>query len=152
MTDHDEKIAEQAVEGLSRRFEIDPKAESHFAWLRTRLSVERTLMAWVRTAASLIGFGFTIVQFFARLRQQDGAAAGPIESHARAFGLALIAAGVLSLVVSMFQYQWLVRYLRTRFRPLAGLTGGPSGTPLMALAAVLLLIGLAAFLSVFVHF
>lgn len=33
---------------------------SHFSWLRTRLSVERTLMSWVRTAIALIGFGFTI--------------------------------------------------------------------------------------------
>ena len=39
-------------------------ADSHFAWLRTRLALERTMMAWQRTAVSLIGFGFAIVQFF----------------------------------------------------------------------------------------
>jgi putative membrane protein len=151
MTDHDEKMTEQTDEGLSRRFEIDPKAESHFAWLRTRLSLERTLMAWVRTAVSLIGFGFTIVQFFARVRQQEGAAAGPIVTHTRAFGLSLIGAGIVALVVSMVQYRWLVHYLRTKFRPLAGVTGGPSGTPLMAVAGILLVIGLAALLSVFFY-
>ena len=36
---------------------------SHFSWLRTRLSIERTLMSWVRTSTALIGFGFTIFQF-----------------------------------------------------------------------------------------
>jgi putative membrane protein len=152
MSDHNDKMAEQAEEGLSRRFEIDPKAESHFAWLRTRMSVERTLMAWVRTAVSMIGFGFTIVQFFARLREKEGAEVGPILAHARAFGLSLIGAGIVTLVISMFQYRWLLDYLRTKFRPLAGVTGGPSGTPLMAMAGVVLLIGLAAFVSVLFHF
>jgi uncharacterized membrane protein YidH (DUF202 family) len=31
---------------------------------RTRLSYDRTLMAWIRTATSLISFGFTIYKFF----------------------------------------------------------------------------------------
>ena len=39
------------------RFAVKATAESHFSWLRTRLSVERTLMSWVRTSVSLIGFG-----------------------------------------------------------------------------------------------
>ena len=29
----------------------------HFSWLRTRLGLENTLGTWIRTAASLIGFG-----------------------------------------------------------------------------------------------
>ena len=45
---------------------------THFAWLRTRMAAERTLEAWVRTAISLIGFGFTIVKFFERLNQIPG--------------------------------------------------------------------------------
>jgi hypothetical protein len=32
---------------LAGRFEVRVTADSHFAWLRTRLSVERTLMSWV---------------------------------------------------------------------------------------------------------
>ena len=31
--------------------------QAHLAWLRTYMSLERTLDAWVRTAAALIGFG-----------------------------------------------------------------------------------------------
>ena len=45
------------------RFEVRVTADTHFGWLRTRLSVERTMMSWIRTAVSLIGFGFAIVQF-----------------------------------------------------------------------------------------
>ena len=54
------------------RFEVRVTADTHFGWLRTRLSVERTMMSWVRTAVSLIGFGFAIVQFFERLQQMPG--------------------------------------------------------------------------------
>jgi uncharacterized membrane protein YidH (DUF202 family) len=34
------------------RFEVQITADSHFAWLRTRLAVERTMMSWLRTAVS----------------------------------------------------------------------------------------------------
>jgi uncharacterized membrane protein YidH (DUF202 family) len=50
-----------------RRFEVKLTAETHFSWLRTRMSTERTLMSWVRTGTALIGFGFTIFQVAARL-------------------------------------------------------------------------------------
>jgi putative membrane protein len=44
------------------RFEVRVTADSHFGWIRTRLSPERTMMSWLRTATALIGFGFAIVQ------------------------------------------------------------------------------------------
>ena len=37
------------------RFEVRITSDSHFAWIRTRLALERTPMAWVRTAVALIG-------------------------------------------------------------------------------------------------
>ena len=40
------------------RFEVRASASDHFAWIRTRLALERTIMAWLRTAVALIGFGF----------------------------------------------------------------------------------------------
>ena len=48
------------------RYEVKVTATDHFPWLRTRLAVEH-IMAWLLTA-SLIGFGFAIVQFFERMR------------------------------------------------------------------------------------
>jgi len=54
------------------RFEVRLTADTHWGWIRTRLSVERTLMSWVRTSVSLIGFGFTIVQFFERFNNMEG--------------------------------------------------------------------------------
>ena len=72
------------------RFEVKPTAGNHFAWLRTRMSIDRTLMAWVRTATALIGFGFTIVQFFERLGSMDNvaAAARPLTDRAAHFATA----------------------------------------------------------------
>jgi putative membrane protein len=44
-------------------FDVQPSVNNHFAWLRTVMGLERTLMAAVRTSMSLIGFGFTVAQF-----------------------------------------------------------------------------------------
>ncbi len=99
------------------RFEVRVTADTHFGWLRTRLSVERTLMSWVRTAVSLIGFGFAIVQFFERLQQMPGISPAAFPKAPEYLGLALISCGVLALLVSIWQYRWTVRYLWQDLRP-----------------------------------
>ena len=45
-----------AMPSPTQRFEVHATAGDHFAWIRTRLAIERTLMAWVRTSTALIGF------------------------------------------------------------------------------------------------
>src|SRR5271165_5286034 len=67
-------MANSTVDTIPGRFEVKATAADHFSWLRTRLSVERTMMSWVRTATALIAFGFTIVQFFARIQETPGVA------------------------------------------------------------------------------
>lgn len=137
----------------SGRFDVRPTATDHFAWLRTRLSIERTMMAWVRTAVALIGFGFSIVQFFDRLGSLDGAAPPRFPDAPRYLGLMLISCGILALVISIWQYQWGVRYLQSReFAVIAGIEGGPSQTPVLYVSFVLILVGLFAFFSVFFRF
>ena len=86
------------------RFEVKATASDHFAWLRTRLSVERTMMSWVRTATALIGFGFTIVQFFARIQDTPGIAPAYFPHAPRYLGLSLILCGVMALVISIWEY------------------------------------------------
>jgi len=95
-------------EPSTARFEVRVTSDSHFAWLRTRMALERTLMAWVRTSVALIGFGFTIVQFFQRLGGMEGVAPAARPQAPRHLGLALIGAGVLSLVISTWQYRRVV--------------------------------------------
>jgi putative membrane protein len=136
------------------RFEVRTTSDSHFGWIRTRMALERTLMAWVRTGVALIGFGFTIVQFFERLRDMEGVAPPVRPQAARYLGLALIGAGVLSLVVSAWQYRRIVDYLwSSQFKPIAGLeTRGMrpaiTQTPLLVVVIAVLLIGVFAFVSV----
>ena len=69
------------------RFEVRVTSDSHFGWIRTRLSIERTMMSWIRTAVALIGFGFAIVQFFERLGQMPGARPAAYPDAARDLGL-----------------------------------------------------------------
>ena len=93
------------------RFEVRTTSDSHFSWLRTRLSLERTMMSWLRTATALIGFGFAIVQFFERLQQAPEAHSAYLPDAPIYLGLALIACGILALVVAIWEYRWALHYL-----------------------------------------
>ena len=131
------------------RFEVRVTADSHFAWVRTRLSLERTMMSWQRTAVALIGFGFAIVQYIEHLQQLPGARTAYLPEAPRYLGLALIACGILALAISLWQYSWSIRYLWGEpYTPLAGVTKEGKHTPVMAVAIVLILIGLFAFFAV----
>ena len=131
------------------RFEVRVTADSHFAWLRTRLALERTIMSWLRTAVALIGFGFAIVQYLNRLQQTPGARSAYLPTAPEYLGLALIACGVLALVISIWQYRWGLRYLwGDPFTPIAGVTKEGKQTPVMAVAILLIGVGLFAFFAV----
>ena len=138
-------------EAHASRFEVRVTADTHFGWLRTRLSVERTMMSWIRTAVSLIGFGFAIVQFFERLAQMPGASTTYFPEAPKYLGLSLIACGIVALVISIWQYLWTVNYLRSgSFAPIAGLREGMH-SPVLAVAALLVCIGAFAFGAVLLH-
>src|SRR5215469_13837855 len=135
--------------GVDNRFDVRVTADSHFGWIRTRLSVERTMMAALRTAVSLIGFGFAIYQFLERLGDLPG---GLTAHHPRApqyLGLSLIFCGVLLLLISIWQYWWTVRYLwQGTFASIAGMTKEGLQSPLVAVAILLVFVGLFAFFAV----
>jgi putative membrane protein len=134
---------------VAGRFEVRATASDHFAWVRTRLALERTIMAWLRTATALIGFGFAIVQFFERLQQTPGVRPAYIPNSPQYLGLALISCGILALVISIWQYWWSIRYLwGDPFTPIAGVTKEGVQTPVLAVAIILICIGLFAFLAV----
>ncbi len=131
------------------RFEVRATAADHFAWVRTRLALERTMMAWQRTAVALIGFGFAIVQYFNHLQQIPGARPAYLPTAPEYLGLALISCGIVALVVSLWQYRWTVRYLwGGSFAPIAGLTKEGMQSPVIVVAILLIFIGLFAFFAV----
>src|ERR1700751_2151693 len=117
------------------RFEERATADSHFGWIRPRLSVERTMMSWQRTAVALIGFGFAIVQYINHLQEIPGARSAYLPTAPEYWGLALISCGILALVISLWQYLWTVRYLwGGSFAPIAGLTKEGMQSPVIAVA------------------
>jgi putative membrane protein len=131
------------------RFEVKADVPTHFAWLRTRMSIERTLMSWVRTSTALIGFGFTIFEFLYRFNKTPGVEAPEYPRAPWFLGLGLIGTGIVGLIIALWEYRSLVRYLWERdFKPVAGVSEFAHHTPVVAVSVVLILIGIFAFAAV----
>lgn len=78
---------------------------------RTWLAQERTMLAWIRTATSLITFGFAIYSFF-------GISTGPGSKHAtelgaRIFALSLIGIGLTALLAAAIQRRQAIAGLKS---------------------------------------
>ena len=114
---------------------------------RSREAADRTLMAWIRTALSLIGFGFAIASF-RDILLEGGLIRNPHKEFngALVFGLSFVSLGVLGLLAATLQHWNILQHLKqadfsyTGFRPLA-----------FIMAILLMLIGLFAFIAVLVH-
>ena len=127
------------------------KRRTGMSFQRTRMSADRTLMSVIRTSLSLIGFGFTIFQFFEKLKQADMvvSAHGP-----RLFGMALVWLGIGMLVFGIVYHVQFMRGLRKARNTMKGsaLIHGESGFPVsltLISAIVLLIIGIAAIIYMF---
>ena len=142
-------MADPHTASAAGRFEVRASASDHFAWIRTRLALERTIMSWLRTAVALIGFGFAIVQYLNHLQQIPGGRPTDFPTTPEYLGLALISCGIVALVISIWQYWWGIRYLWGEpFTPIAGVTKEGKQTPIMAVAILLIGVGLFAFFAV----
>ena len=88
---------------LSIKAAIATDASTRFSFERTLLSHERTQMSWVRTATSLITFGFTIYKFFqfeigASVQPRTHQVIGP-----REYAMFMIAIGLVALLIATIQ-------------------------------------------------
>jgi putative membrane protein len=82
------------------------------AFDRTRAAYERTMMAWIRTATSLITFGFTIYKFF-QIEEPPGRQnrlIGP-----RGFAFILVSIGLCSLILATLEYRQNIRTLGAHY-------------------------------------
>jgi len=88
---------------------LDPSTELAFA--RTRAAYERTMMSWIRTATSLITFGFSVYKFF-QLEAPSGVLRNRLVGPRR-----FACPGVFrlfSLLLATFEYRQNIRTLGAR--------------------------------------
>ena len=118
----------------------NPLSSNQLAVDRTRLAHERTLMAWVRTATSLISFGFTIYKFFQYLQEKNSSDADRVFGP-REFALIMIGIGLLALLFATVQHRRDMVTLRAHY------PGVPYSLTTV-LAGLLSILGVVAFVSV----
>ena len=78
---------------------------------RTRLAHERTLMAWVRTATSMISFGFTIAKLVPN--RDNGRESGILDTHT--FASIMIGVALVALTFAVIQHRREMRTLRAHY-------------------------------------
>lgn len=81
---------------------------------RTWMAHERTLMAWIRTATSMIGFGFTVYKFF-QFEQEGHSARSHGVFTPRDFAIFLVSIGLVSLILATIAYQRDIKELTKNF-------------------------------------
>ncbi len=121
----------------------DNDTNTLLAMRRTRMSIDRTLMAWIRTSLSMIGFGFTLAKVFRSLAQQNVFVRGPAGTvwSAEAIGIALLSLGVLALIAAIFSHRHDMKQLvSTGLKPQFSLAVG--------VASVLALVGCLGLMSI----
>lgn len=111
------------------------------------MAAERTLMAWIRTSISMIGFGFTLAKLFQTLADKNVLIRGPGGNiwTAEGVGMTLISLGTFALIAAVLDHRRELKLLRA-----CGLKSRFSLT--IAVASVLAVLGVMGLLSVAASF
>ena len=127
--------------------EQDMSLSNELSQKRTNLSVERTAMSadrslnsWVRTALSMISFGFTIYKFLQYLLDEIATTTIRHQSP-RNLGLFLIGLGIVSIIFGSIQYLITMNSIREQY-------GYKHGKFPLILAALIGLLGLFLFITI----
>ena len=83
------------------------------AIFNTKLALDRTTLAWVRTTLTMASFGFGMVAFFRSLEQRSPSAEN-VRLHQGAihFGVALVVTGVVAMACASLSHWLTLRRLR----------------------------------------
>jgi putative membrane protein len=127
--------------------EVKTNLTNELAKERNRAAYDRTLMAWIRTAISLIGFGFAIAKSYEYVQMDQMEKTGRFIDQIHAplwFGISFIVLGMLCIFGGVIQYVKVVEQIQSgRFtygepRPLAKI-----------IALILLIISVFALITIF---
>ena len=97
-------------------------------------------MAWVRTATSLISFGFTIYKFFEYWRENSERASPSGSVGPRELAVIMIGIGLGSLVIATIQHRRELVILRTQYGAVVPLSLATVTATLIGLLGVVLLL------------
>jgi len=127
--------------------EVKANLTNELAKERNRAAYDRTLMAWIRTAISLIGFGLAIAKSYEYIQMDEMEETGRFIDQIHAplwFGMSFILLGMLCILGGVIQYVKVVKQIQTgEFT-----YGGPR--PLAKIVAlILLIIGIFALITIF---
>ncbi len=145
LSEHRTDLSTYRTDLSTNRTEMSSR-RTGMSFQRTRMSADRTLMSVIRTSLSLISFGFTIFQFFQKLRESNVVSSA---REPRTFGMALVWLGIGFLVLGIiYHVSFMVGLRKTRAAMThKTLIHGESGFPVsitMIAALALLLIGILA--------
>lgn len=125
-------MAEQTIENAPT---LDVAKRLDFE--RTHIAFEQAMMTWIRTAITLITFGFTIYKFF-QLELPDRAEKTRLVGP-REFALILVALGLISLAMATLEHRRCEQFLKQQW------PDKPRSLALW-LAAIISILGTIAFL------
>ena len=83
------------------------------AGFNTKLALDRTTLAWIRTTLTMASFGFGMVTFFRSLQQgAPSAETARLHQGAIHFGVALIVIGIIAMLCAGLSHWFMLRRLR----------------------------------------
>ena len=120
------------------RFHRAPALPKDQGEIRTIMGADRTLMAWIRTALSMLSFGFTIYKFLEGAAQKD---ALTLPHSPQQVGLFLAGLGTLSMLLGTWDYWVTLKDLRRaeEFR---------LGRPALLIAVIMSVAGVMLFFGI----
>lgn len=136
---------DQAAEGIAVNTGSATKGQAPYD-PRIYLAVERTFLAWIRTALGLMGFGFVSARFGLFLREEAAHGNLPPQHTGLSLpvGVCLIALGVIISVVSAVRHQRQIAALdKGVFRTAFGAPFGVATAGIVAIMGTVIAIYLA---------
>ncbi|MBW4484949.1 MAG: DUF202 domain-containing protein [Tildeniella torsiva UHER 1998/13D] len=122
----------------------DSSAAIELAKERNRAAEERTLMAWIRTALALIGFGFGIERIVAAIHQNLGDPVRPLRLT-RILGLSFVALGTFALMGAALDHNHQLQRIQRN-----DLVYRSRRSPALVVAYILTGLGAIAFIGILV--